>query len=60
MVGSVLHYILDLEACEFHCCAMRLYWKHYFIYQMLTGSHITNNVFFIVMLKYSLSISSCN
>ena len=27
--------------CEFHCCAMRLYWKHHYIYQKLTGSHIT-------------------
>ena len=41
MAGSVLHYILDWEACEFHCCTMRLYWKHRFIYQKLTGSYIT-------------------
>ena len=41
MDGSVLHYILGWEACEFHCCTMRLYWKHHFIYQKLTGSHIT-------------------
>ena len=42
MAGSVLHYILDWEACEFHCCTMRLYLKHHFIYQKLIGSHIAH------------------
>ena len=60
MAGSVLPYILGWEACEFHCCTMRLYWNHHFIYLKLTGSHITYICIFIVMLKYCLSISSYN
>ena len=55
MAGSDLHYILGWEACDFHCCTMRLYWKHHFIYQKLTGPHITYICIFIVMLKHYLS-----
>ena len=51
MVGSVLHYILDLEHVS---CTMRLYCKHTFIYQKLTGSQIRAFVFFIVMLEHFL------
>ena len=29
MAGSVLHYILGWEACEFYYCTMRLYWRHH-------------------------------
>ena len=31
---------IGLEACELHFCTMRLYCKHTFIYQKLTGSQI--------------------
>ena len=54
MVGSVLHYILGCEACELHFCTMRLYCKHHFFNQNLTGSHIKAFAFFIVMLKHVL------
>ena len=33
---------------------MRLYCKHHFIYQKLTGSHIRTFVFFIVILEFFL------
>ena len=52
MLGLVLHHILGCESCELHFCTMRLYYKHYFIYLKLTGSHIRAFVCFIVMLNY--------
>ena len=43
-----------------HFCTMRLYYKHHFIYQNLTGSHVRAFVIFIVVLKHVCSICSCN
>ena len=59
MVGSALHYIFDLEACELHLCTMRLYCKHTLIYWKLTGSQIRVLVFFIIMLEQFSSMCSC-
>ena len=60
MAGSVLHYILGWKECEFHCCTMRLYWEHHFIYQKLTGSHITHICIFYCYAEAFMSISTCN
>ena len=57
MVGSVLHYILDLKhVLQF--CTMTLYNNHTLIYQKLTGFQIRVFVFFSVMLEHYWSMCS--
>ena len=56
MVGSVLHYILDLKhvSCTSALC------KHTFIYRKLIGSQIRAFVFFIVMLEHFRGMWFCD
>ena len=58
--GFSFDYILGCEACELHFCILRLYCKHFFFlfHKHLTGSHITEFVFFAVMLIF-WSVCSC-